>query len=109
MPLSKSLIQSGPPLVSAKIPKGCPAPRRGQKAQQARLRSARLVSCWSRPWPCTKQNRLAAGWELSSAGAVLTQELAPTPACHDSDEPTVHQTEGPFFKPKSPERSDLRE
>ena len=52
---------------------------------------------------------LAAGWELSSAGAVLTQELAPTPACHDNDEPTVRQTEGPFFKPKSPERSDLRE
>ena len=52
---------------------------------------------------------LAAGWELSSAGAVLTQELAPTPACHDGDEPTIRQTRGPFFKPKSPERSDLRE
>ena len=52
---------------------------------------------------------LAAGWELSSAGAVLTQELAPTPACHDGDEPTIRQGEGPFFKPKSPERSDLRE
>ena len=51
----------------------------------------------------------AAGWELSSAGAVLTQELAPTPACHDGDEPTIRQGEGPFFKPKSPERSDLRE
>jgi len=52
---------------------------------------------------------LAAGWELSSAGAVLTQELAPTPACRDGDEPTIRQTEGPFFKPKSPERSNLRE
>ncbi len=52
---------------------------------------------------------LAAGWELSSAGAVLSQELAPTPACHDGDEPTIRQTEGPFFKPKSPERSDRRE
>ena len=52
---------------------------------------------------------LAAGWELSSVGAVLTQELAPTPACHDGDEPTIRQGEGPFFKPKSPERSDLRE
>ena len=40
---------------------------------------------------------------------MLTQELAPTPACHDGDEPTIRQTEGPFFKPKSPERSDLRE
>jgi protocatechuate 3,4-dioxygenase beta subunit len=52
---------------------------------------------------------LAAGWELSCADAVLTQELAPTPACRDGDEPTVRQTEGPFFKPRSPERSDLRE
>ena len=52
---------------------------------------------------------LAAGWELSSADAVLAHELAPTPSCRDGDEPTVRQTEGPFFKPKSPERSDLRE
>ena len=52
---------------------------------------------------------LAAGWELSCTDAVLTQELAPTPACRDGDEPTVHQTEGPFFKPRSPERSELRE
>jgi protocatechuate 3,4-dioxygenase beta subunit len=52
---------------------------------------------------------LAAGWELSSADAGLTQELAPTPSCRDGDESTVHQTEGPFFKPRSPERGDLRE
>lgn len=52
---------------------------------------------------------LAAGWELTGPDAVLTQELAPTPACRDGDEPTVRQTEGPFFKPRSPERSDLRE
>ena len=35
--------------------------------------------------------------------------LPPTPACDDGDAPTVRQTEGPFFKPRSPERSDLRE
>ncbi|HME29194.1 MAG TPA: intradiol ring-cleavage dioxygenase [Pseudolabrys sp.] len=52
---------------------------------------------------------LAAGWELSCADPVLTQELAPTPSCRDGDEPTVRQTEGPFFKPRSPERRDLRE
>ena len=52
---------------------------------------------------------LAAAWELSCAGTALTQELAPTPSCHDGDEPTVSETEGPFFKPRSPERSDLRE
>src|SRR4026209_2687900 len=52
---------------------------------------------------------LAAGWELAGAGAVRAQSLARTPACHDGDEPTIRQTEGPFFKPRSPERSDLRE
>jgi protocatechuate 3,4-dioxygenase beta subunit len=52
---------------------------------------------------------LAAGWELACADPALTQELAPTPSCRDGDEPTVHQTEGPFFKPRSPERNDLRE
>jgi len=52
---------------------------------------------------------VAVGVELSGGGAALTQELAPTPSCHDGDEPTPRQTEGPFFRPKSPERSDLRE
>ncbi len=51
----------------------------------------------------------AAGWELARADVCLTQELAATPYCHDSDEATVAETEGPFFKPKSPQRSDLRE
>jgi len=52
---------------------------------------------------------LVAGWEPSSAGVALTLELAATPDCRDGDEPTVTETEGPFFKPKSPQRSDLRE
>ncbi len=52
---------------------------------------------------------LAAGWELSDVRPVLTQEFAPTPSCGDGDAPTIRETEGPFFKPKSPERSDLVE
>lgn len=52
---------------------------------------------------------LAAGWPLVGAAPGLAQELSPTPACHDGDAPTVRQTEGPFFKPSSPERADLRE
>lgn len=35
------------------------------------------------------------------------QELAPTPACSDSEEPTPRQMEGPFFKPRSPRRTSL--
>ena len=52
---------------------------------------------------------LAAGWELRPANTARAQQLAPTPVCRDGDEPTVRQGDGPFFKPKSPERSDLRE
>src|SRR5438128_4734031 len=47
----------------------------------------------------------AAGFAFDDA---LAAPLAATPACHDGDEPTVRQSEGPFFKPSSPERSDLR-
>src|SRR5689334_17854869 len=36
-------------------------------------------------------------------------ELPLTPACHGHEAPTVAQTEGPFFKPRSPERGDLIE
>ena len=36
--------------------------------------------------------------------------LAPTPACgDDDDDPTVQQTEGPYFTPNSPERTSLLE
>src|SRR5258705_5278296 len=35
--------------------------------------------------------------------------LPPTPACHDGDEATLAQTEGPYFKPSSPERVELFE
>jgi protocatechuate 3,4-dioxygenase beta subunit len=37
------------------------------------------------------------------------QELSPTPECRDEHDATPRQTEGPFFKPKSPQRADLRE
>lgn len=35
--------------------------------------------------------------------------LPPTPACHDGDDATLAQTEGPYFKPSSPERFELFE
>ncbi|CAA9580095.1 MAG: Protocatechuate 3,4-dioxygenase beta chain [uncultured Thermomicrobiales bacterium] len=36
--------------------------------------------------------------------------LPPTPECDDDDsDPTLAQTEGPFFTPDAPERTDLRE
>lgn len=43
-------------------------------------------------------------------GAARAQaDLPLTPACADDDEPTLEQTEGPFFTPNSPERTTLRE
>ena len=48
-----------------------------------------------------------AGPATTAAGAAGT--LAPTPACDDGDEPTLAQTEGPYFTPNSPERASLLE
>lgn len=52
---------------------------------------------------------LAAGGVAFPAAAFAQQTLPPTPQCKDGDEPTQAQTEGPFYKPKSPLRADLRE
>ena len=40
---------------------------------------------------------------------VQAQQIAPTRECRDGDEPTMRETEGPFFKARSPERLDLRD
>jgi protocatechuate 3,4-dioxygenase beta subunit len=49
----------------------------------------------------------AAGPATTAADAAGT--LAPTPACDDGDDPTLAQTEGPYFTPNSPERASLLE
>ena len=51
----------------------------------------------------------AAGSMLAIERSVAEAPLAATPACHDGDEPTLTQTEGPYFKPSSPERVELLE
>jgi protocatechuate 3,4-dioxygenase beta subunit len=51
----------------------------------------------------------ATGFGLGIDGAGAEPALAPTPQCHDGDAPTMRETEGPFFKPSSPERTDLLE
>jgi protocatechuate 3,4-dioxygenase beta subunit len=52
---------------------------------------------------------LGAGGALAAPNLILGQDLPPTPACHDGDAPTEPQIEGPFYKPRSPERADLIE
>ena len=51
----------------------------------------------------------AAGSLLMIDGSLAQAPLAATPACHDGDDTTVSQTEGPYFKPSSPERTELFE
>ncbi len=59
------------------------------------------------------RRRLLAVSALAATGLSLgfeeTFALEPTPQCHDGDEPTMRQGEGPFFKPSSPQRTDLVE
>ncbi|HEY6258929.1 MAG TPA: intradiol ring-cleavage dioxygenase [Xanthobacteraceae bacterium] len=51
----------------------------------------------------------AIGLVLAADRAPAQSVLSPTPACHDGDVPTRPEIEGPFFKPASPLRGDLRE
>jgi protocatechuate 3,4-dioxygenase beta subunit len=62
------------------------------------------------------RRRVLAGGIVTATGLLLSVRdpsaapgRAPTPGCQDSDEPTIPETEGPYFKPQSPLRSDLRE
>jgi protocatechuate 3,4-dioxygenase beta subunit len=63
----------------------------------------------------TRRNLLAAaalaagGLGLPANPLMAQSSLAPTPECKDGDDVTAAQTEGPFFKPRSPQRADLRE
>ena len=51
----------------------------------------------------------AAGSLIRIDSSLAQAPLPPTPACHDGDEATMPQTEGPYFKPSSPERTELFE
>jgi protocatechuate 3,4-dioxygenase beta subunit len=51
----------------------------------------------------------AAGLMLSAHKAFAQQGATLTPPCQDGDEPTIPETAGPYFKPQSPLRNDLRE
>jgi protocatechuate 3,4-dioxygenase beta subunit len=51
----------------------------------------------------------AAGSMLAIDRSMAEAPLAATPACHDGDEATQAQTEGPYFKRSSPERIELLE
>jgi len=52
---------------------------------------------------------LAAGSLFGIESSIAQVPLPATPACHDGDEATLPQTEGPYFRPSSPERVELFE
>ena len=52
---------------------------------------------------------LVAGSLFGIESSVAQAPLSPTPACHDGEAATLAQTEGPYFKPSSPERIELFE
>ena len=51
----------------------------------------------------------AAAAEALLAATARGAHREPTPECGDGDEPTPAETAGPFFKPRSPERTSLVE
>jgi protocatechuate 3,4-dioxygenase beta subunit len=51
----------------------------------------------------------AAGSLLGIDDSLAQAPLPSTPECRDADEVTLRQTEGPYFKPSSPERVELIE
>jgi protocatechuate 3,4-dioxygenase beta subunit len=66
-----------------------------------------LAACDDGPPGSPAGPTTAAGPATTAAGAAGT--LAATPACDDGDDPTLAQTEGPYFTPNSPERASLLE
>ena len=65
----------------------------------------KTLPAWS--WR-TRRSFLQAGLVLPAMYATA-HALAPTPACADPDDATPPVGEGPFFRPRSPERTTLRE
>jgi len=59
--------------------------------------------------PLTRRDIIAGALAIGFADSGMAQELPPTPACHDGGAPTIAQTAGPFFKPRSPQRANLIE
>jgi protocatechuate 3,4-dioxygenase beta subunit len=51
----------------------------------------------------------AVGLTLNTQHIFAQQGPTLTPGCQDGDEPTIPETAGPYFKPQSPLRSNLRE
>src|SRR5436305_662215 len=52
---------------------------------------------------------IAAASSACASNVWAQTDLVPTPECKDNDPPTLPETEGPFYRPRTPERFDLVE
>ena len=66
------------------------------------------TSAAAQPGPSTTGAPSTTTASPTTAVAAPATTLAPTPECRDADDVTPTQTEGPYFKANSPERTDLR-
>ncbi|GGQ47524.1 carbohydrate-binding protein [Streptomyces mutabilis] len=79
------------------------APTAVRRVSRKTLLRAAVAAGAAVPLPATGSIALA----RDAARASTDRTLPPTPYCDDGDDPTPDQTEGPYFKPKSPLRTDL--
>ena len=103
-----------PPTPPASGPDPRPGPGPGPGPRLSRRRLLQLGLALPLPMALAASDDRPAGdpagptaGPTTAAGAAGT--LAPTPACDDGDDPTLAQTEGPYFTPNSPERASLLE
>jgi protocatechuate 3,4-dioxygenase beta subunit len=97
--------------MASRKPAGLPDPDPGRRLSRRRLLQLGLAL----PLPMVlaacddEPTERVAGPTTATTAAGAAGTLAPTPACDDGDEPTLEQTEGPYFTPNSPERASLLE
>lgn len=83
-----------------------------QPATQTAAPTVASIQPTSAAQPTTPPEPTAAPATASPTEApatVVSQVLPPTPACGDDDEPTIAQTEGPYYTPNNPERTSFIE
>jgi protocatechuate 3,4-dioxygenase beta subunit len=82
--------------------------RGGGKDTTAAAQTGSTATTASAPASTTPTTATAATTATTGTTGTTGTTLAPTPACADDDDVTPAQTEGPYFKPNSPERTNIR-
>lgn len=87
-----------------------PAPPTSVPATPTPLPTATALTTTDTPTTNPAPTELAPTDSPAPTPTPVVQTLPPTPACgDDDDEPTLAQTEGPYYTPNTPERTSLLE